>query len=135
MINGNWKVALYLDDKASTEQRDALQAIFSGAAGGPVGALAPLVGEVIGVASAPITYNKEAKKRSVRIGNVMNLAIEALPSMKPDGSEAWVSSGHPFAPDMLVLASGQQGSTFNDHGMSWDNSGKNGHYAAINWSN
>jgi hypothetical protein len=28
-----------------------------------------------------------------------------------------------------------QGSTFNDHGMRWDNSGKNGHYAPINWSN
>ncbi len=34
MANGGWKVALYLDDRASQEQAEALGAIFSGAAGG-----------------------------------------------------------------------------------------------------
>jgi len=29
---------------------------------------------------------------------------------------------------------GEPGSTFSDHGMRWDNSGKNGHYAPIRWS-
>lgn len=135
MATGNWKVALYLDDKGSPEQQEALQAIFSGAAGGPVGALAGFVGEVVGVSAVPISYTKNDKTRTVSMGNVMKLAVEALPSMKADGGEAWVSSGHPFAPDMLVLASGQQGSTYSDHGFNWDNSGKNGHYAAISWSN
>jgi hypothetical protein len=135
MGGGDWKVALYIDDKGSKEQQEALQAIFSGAAGGPVGMLADFVGEVVGVSAVPIDYKKDGKKRAVSMGNVMKLAIEAIPSMKADGGEAWVSSGHPFAPDMLVLASGQQGSTYSDHGFNWDNSGKNGHYAAINWSN
>lgn len=135
MGGGNWKVALYVDDKGSAAQQEALQAIFSGAAGGPVGVLAGLVGEVLGVSAVPITFTKDGKKRSVSMGNVMKLAIEAIPSMKEDGSEAWVSSGHPFAPEMLVLAAGQQGSTYSDHGFNWDNSGKNGHYAAISWSN
>ena len=134
MGGGNWKVALYVDEKGSAEQRDALQGIFAGAVGGPMGAFAPLVGEVLGVKSAPIDYVKDGKKRSVRIGGFMEMAVEALPSMKPDGSEASVSMGHPFAPDWLALASGQQGSRYNDYGMSWDNSGKNGHYAPIAWS-
>jgi hypothetical protein len=34
----------------------------------------------------------------------------------------------------LALAVGSSGSTFTDHGMRWDNSGKNGHYAPISWS-
>jgi hypothetical protein len=33
------------------------------------------------------------------------------------------------------MAVGEQNSTWTDYGMNWDNSGKNGHYAAINWSN
>ena len=34
----------------------------------------------------------------------------------------------------LALAMGAEGSTFSDHGMRWDNSRRNGHYAPINWS-
>ena len=135
MGGGNWKVALYIDSNGTPEQQEALQAIFSGAAGGPVGMLGDFVGEVLGVSAVPITYTKDGKKRSVSMGSVMNMAVEAIPSMKADGSEAWVSSGHPFAPDHLALAAGQQGSTYTDHGFKWDNSGKNGHYAAISWSN
>ena len=34
MTDGNWKVALYLDDRATPEQSEALGAVFSGGAGG-----------------------------------------------------------------------------------------------------
>jgi hypothetical protein len=54
--------------------------------------------------------------------------------MHPSG-ETWAALGHPVAPDKMALAVGIAGSTFADHGMRWDNSGKNGHYAPINWSN
>jgi hypothetical protein len=47
----------------------------------------------------------------------------------------WANTGHPAAPDKLALAVGAPGNTFGDHGMRWDNSGKNGHYAPIRWSN
>lgn len=40
MAQGNWSVALYLDERADEQQNQALQAIFTGAAGGPVAALA-----------------------------------------------------------------------------------------------
>ena len=49
--------------------------------------------------------------------------------------EIWAAVGHPVAPDKFALAVGGKGSTFADHGMRWDNSGKNGHYAPISWSN
>ena len=56
MIEGNWQVALYVDERADDAQSQALQAIFSGAAGGTMGAFAPLVGEVLGARSVPIRY-------------------------------------------------------------------------------
>jgi len=134
MADGNWSVALYLDVRANDRQREPLQAIFTGAAGGPIAALAPLISKVLGVKAVPITYTSVDKKRSVEIPEVLHLAVHAAPSIVPD-KEIWATNAHPFAPEGLAMAVGDQGSTFKDYGMRWDNSGKNGHYAPIKWSN
>ena len=134
MADGNWSVALYLDARADDRQRQALQAIFTGAAGGPIAALAPLISKVLGIKAVPITYSSIDKKRSVEISGVLHMAVHATPSFLPD-KEIWATNAHPFAPDGLAMAVGDQGSTWEDYGMRWDNSGKNGHYAAIKWSN
>ena len=61
MTDGGWRVALYLDDRANAEQSDALGAVFSGGAGGYLAGLAPLIGEVAGVAPATITFDQEGR--------------------------------------------------------------------------
>ena len=45
MSEGNWRLGLLIDEDASDEQTEKLAAVFSGSLGGPMGALAPLVGE------------------------------------------------------------------------------------------
>ena len=131
---GGWKVALYVDEQANENQRNALGAILSGNEGGPMAAFAPLIGEMLGLKFVPITFTKDGKRRAVEIPGVAHMSVVGVPSMKPD-TEVWVESGHPFSPDRLSLATGEQNSTLTDYGMSWDNSGKNGHYASITWSN
>ncbi len=133
MAEGNWSVGLYVDERANEQQRQSLGAIFSGSAGGSLGALAPLISTVLGAKSVSITFNIEGKHRSVEIPNIMHLAVNPLPSMDPN-NEIWALNAHPFSPK-LAMAVGDQNSTWADYGMSWDNSGKNGHYASINWSN
>lgn len=133
MADGNGSVALYLDERADDGQREALQAIFSGAAGGPVGLLAPLVSEVLGIRSVPIRYVKDGNRRSVEIPGIAAVAVRAIPSAFGD-EVLWVSNAHPFAKDGLALAVGDEGSTWSDYGLSWDNSGKNAHFAEIAWS-
>ena len=54
MTEGNWKLGVYVDDGASEEQFDKLVKVFSGELGGPMGGLAPLIGEVRGVERAAI---------------------------------------------------------------------------------
>lgn len=130
---GNASVALYLDERADERQREALQAIFSGAAGGPPAALAPLITTVLGVKTVPIHWHKEGKRRAVEIPGVASLAVRAVPSMNPD-EEIWASNAHPLAMERLAMAVGDAGSTFADYGMRWDNAGKNAHYAPIRWS-
>ncbi len=134
MAEGNWTVAAYVDQRANDQQMEALGTIFSGGAGGPMAAFAPLIGKNLGAKKVPITYQVKGKTRAVEIPGIMHMSVQALPSLRGD-EEMWVNAGHPVNPDKLALAVGAQGSTFADHGMRWDNSGKNGHYASINWSN
>jgi hypothetical protein len=61
MLEVKWKVALYVDERATQDQRDALTQIFSGQAGGHLAGVAPLIGEVLGVKAAPIEYRAEQR--------------------------------------------------------------------------
>lgn len=133
MADGNWQVALYIDDQAAEDQHAALQAIFTGSAGGVMASLAPLIGEVLGVRSASIRWQKDGKRRSVEVDDVMAVSVRATPSIDPDG-EIWARNAHPFAPQGVAMAVGEDGSTYTDHGLQWDNSGKNAHFAPIDWS-
>jgi hypothetical protein len=134
MADGNWTLAAYIDERANDEQAAALGAIFGGAEGGPMAAFAPLVGKHLGVKKVEIKYVINGKTRSAEIPGIMHMAVEPLGTMHPSG-EIWGAVGHPVAPDKLAFGVGTRGSTFADHGMRWDNSGKNGHYAPISWSN
>jgi len=134
MADGNWTAAAYIDDRADDRQTAALGAIFTGAEGGPIAAFAPLIATQLGVKKVPIRYSIQGKSRSVEIPNIMQMAVEPIPTMHPSG-EIWTTLGHPVAPDRIALAMGRSGSTFADYGMRWDNSGRNGHYARITWSN
>ena len=134
MADGNWSAAAYIDDRADDRQTAALGAIFTGAEGGPMAAFAPLIATQLGVKKVPIRYSFQGKSRSVEIPSIMQMAVEPIPTMHPSG-EIWTTLGHPVAPDRIALAMGRSGSTFADYGMRWDNSGRNGHYAPISWSN
>src|SRR5437667_7700080 len=65
MGKGNWSVGVIADERASAEQREAITAIASGAAGGPMSALSGLVGQFLGVESAPIRFERNGAKWSV----------------------------------------------------------------------
>jgi len=135
MIEGNWAVALYVDEGADARQQEALQAIFAGATGGVMGGFAPLIGEVLGIKSVPITYRREGKRRSVEIPDIMQMAVRSVPSVAGEEQEIIATNAHPFAPAGVAMAVGEDNSTWADYGLRWDNSGRNGHHAAITWSN
>lgn len=134
MGDGNWSVAVYVDERADEQQREALQQIFTGAAGGPPGGLAPLISTVLGVKTVPIHFSKEGKRRAVEVPGVLQLAVHATPGLDSK-QEVWIPNTHPFAPEGMALAVGEEGNVWTDYGMRWDNSGKFGDYAPINWSN
>jgi hypothetical protein len=76
MTDGNWRLGLFIDDKASEEQAEKLLGVFSGQLGGPMAALGPLVGENLGVERAPIAIQEEGLKHSVKVGDAIEFEIE-----------------------------------------------------------
>lgn len=133
MADGDWTVALYVDERANQAQRDALQAIFAGGAGGPMGNFAPLISKVLGIAAVPINWRAEDRRRSIEIPGRMQMGVTAAPGLVPDDA-IWARNAHPFASE-VAMAVGTEASTWADYGLRWDNSGKNGHYAPIDWTN
>ncbi len=81
MTEGGWKAALYLDERADPDQAKALGAIFSGQAGGHLANVAPLIGTVTGVHSAPIRFQSDGGRRSVNAGDVLAMDVEELKGM------------------------------------------------------
>ena len=78
MTDGNWKLGVFVDERASDEQMDKLVAVFGGQLGGPMAGLAPLVGEMLGVERAAITISDDGLRHSVRVGDAIDFEIEDI---------------------------------------------------------
>jgi len=130
MMQTKWKVALYLDERASADQQKALGGIFSGQAGGHLAAVAPLIGEVMGVKAVPIEYAATGKQRSLRIPKIAEADIEAL---EGQGGALVTIQNHPFTavPGQPAVVSTSKRLKISDYGLSLDLNGKNGFYSAF----
>jgi hypothetical protein len=132
MSEGNWKAVLYLDERATQAQKDALTQIFTGQVGGHPAVMATLIDEVLGVKSVPIDYRAEGKQRSLRIPEVAEAEIEAL--VGEDNTEITVSNC------LLCISPGHQGVVaksrrvnYRDHGLQLEVSGKHGSYSPFTY--
>ena len=76
ILAGNWNVRIYLDDKASAQQKDALVAVWTGKLGGPTADLAKLVAKVDAVEQVPITFEVEGVKGTLRVGKAIEAGLE-----------------------------------------------------------
>jgi hypothetical protein len=133
MTDGNWKAALLTDDGASAEQTEAINAIFGGTVGGPLGDLAPLIGEMVGGGPAAIDYADDGFHHRVTIGDLVDIAVEDFVSpLDPTGKGIRVS-GVGFPADTLAAGTATKAAV-NAYGMSWDTTGKNSFSAPFAWS-
>lgn len=135
MGDGNIKVGLIVDEKATDEQVAAIGDIASGTAGGPMAALAPLVTEFAGVERRPVSFDMEGMTRSVTAGELVDQAIAGVPSLSKEGEPMYIeNTAHPVSA-RLALANATR-SHFNVFGIQWDDSSgsRNGHFAPFSWA-
>jgi len=76
VLKGNWKVALFVDDKSTDQQQSALVDVWTGKLGGPVADVAQLVGEVVSVERVPITYDIQEGRGTIKIGSIAEADME-----------------------------------------------------------
>jgi hypothetical protein len=137
MGKGNWSAGVIVDERASAEQRDAIVAIASGAAGGPMAALSGLIANFAGVQSAEIRFEREGVRWSVSAATLVRMAAEPAMGIDPAAKEPLqlANTGHP-ANSNFSLAHATH-SQVNAFGLSWsDTSGRNnGQYAPFTWAN
>ena len=130
-----WKAALYIDDRATTDQSDSLIKIFSGQAGGFFHIFATnFIGEVLGIKSVPIEFGINGKRRSLHMKDSMELDIEGVIGGDENQESRIVNQAFSAVPGSDLVVARATKYRYDDHGMKWDNSGKNGFYCKFRYS-
>jgi hypothetical protein len=132
MTEGNWTVEPYIDARASEPQRAALEQIISARAGGALGRFEPLIAKRLPAKVTPITFTSEGRIRKLSIPNVAEVTVEGV--LGADSQQVWFDNVAHFANRRLAAAKSTS-SHFKDQAFSFENSGRNGHFAPIKWSN
>jgi hypothetical protein len=104
MSEGNWRLGVVIDADASDEQAEKLGGVFSGALGGPMEALGPLVGENLGMERQPIEVREDGLTHSVRIGDQVDFEIEDIVPFGVESGEPARITGifHPVGSELTV---------------------------------
>jgi hypothetical protein len=76
ILKGNWRAAVYVSDTATKQQEEALLKVYTGKLGGPVADLVKLIGEVVSVERAPITFDVHGGKGTIKIGATAYAELE-----------------------------------------------------------
>lgn len=131
MIDGGWKVGLYVDDGATDEQFGALGAVFSGQRGGIWAGVSALVVEMLGAERVPITFSGSGRTHRLRVGDTIDMEIEDW--VLPNGDEVAKLTGMVFPAPVLTLARSTR-SHVDAFGIRMESLGTNGHSASFAWA-
>jgi len=124
MTDGNWKLGVFVDDRASDDQMNKLVGVFGGQMGGPMAALAPLVGEMLGVERAPFDVVDDGVHHSVKIGDAIDFEIEDIVPFGIETGQPVRFDGmfHPVGSNLTIAEARR--SSINAFGISYE--GKTG---------
>ena len=134
MLEGNWRLGMVIDDGASDEQADKLGAVFGGQKGGPMEALAPLIGEMLGVERTAIDFSESNGTHSLRIEGEADVDFE-IEDVVPFGIETGepvklVGVFHPASSTLTISKATR--SRVNAFGIEYE--GKAGFSAPFSWA-
>ncbi len=134
MTDGNWRLGVLLDDAASDEQAEKLGAVFGGQLGGPMEALAPLVGEQLGVERVRMEVSHADGAHRIEVGDDGELEVqEVVPFGKENGEPARLSGVfHPAGEDLTVARATK--SRVSAFGVEFDFEGRSAFANPFSWA-
>ena len=131
MGRGNWKVAAYIDKRASEAAYDGLIEIFSGKARGTTGLFSLLVGEFLGAERAPVVFETEGNARRLMVGKKIQGEVVPIEGADLELPVMLSNSGYWMGPDIMV-ATARKGRV-RDRGRVWDFDGRSAEICQIEW--
>lgn len=120
---GKWEGALYISDKASAEQKKAVEEFVKGKWGGVYGKL--------DVKSAPMETKIEADRRELTMGRIATIKIAALKNQ--DGTSP-VIENPPFSLYPKLHCAKAEVHTYDDGTSKWDFAGHNAFFGAFEYT-
>jgi hypothetical protein len=132
MARGNWKAAVFVDERASQAAYLGIIEIFSGRARGTTGLFKVLVSEFLGAERAKITYETEGKTRRISVGKKIQGEIVPVQGKDPDRDIVATNTEYWMGPDITV-ATATKGRV-RAFGRVWDFEGRSAEICQIDWS-
>jgi len=132
MIEGNWTEVLLIDEAASAGQRQAIETILSGRAGGPWEVLARFVGERLPTRTVSIRMVDEGKVKRVAIEGLLEASIEAIRGQDRSQPVTFENIYNQVHSASQVIARGA--SRYDDGRIAFHNEGTHGLYSTFSWS-
>ena len=128
VLQGNWRVAVFIDERATEDQMAAILEAYTGKLGGPLADLAGLIGEVVDVQRAPIRHEVKGGHGILQVGDNA-VSAEMEPFIGADGSTKTtlrdsVFSTVPGSPAYVAKASYNR-VNLPQYGMVWSFEGRN----------
>jgi hypothetical protein len=133
MHEGNWKLGVLIDDRASDEQAEKLGAVFAGALGGPMGALSGLVTEQLGVERAPMELSSENGRHKLRVGDFGQVSVEDVIPFGLDAPARLSGIFHPAGSE-LTIAKAADDSEVTAFGRKFGGGGKSAFSHPFAWA-
>jgi hypothetical protein len=132
-------IAFFLDERANQQQREALQMIFSGKAGGFMAEFSKLIGEVRGLDFAPIRFEvaDDLSYWNAEIPGKVLAKAEALTGpMTPSGKRVQTLNppGSEVGPGTVATWGTAVADEVNTMGFEWKRKGRSSKHIPFDWS-
>jgi len=136
MIDGDWRVGIYIDEGADGEQAAALEGIFTGDSGGPWSILSRFVGQRLPTRRCAIRFEEAESGRlsRVEIPGVLSATAEPIRGHDKKNVATLVNLHNTLYEPVHVVARGRF--ELRDHGMEWTAAERGNHaiLTSFDWS-
>lgn len=131
----NWTIAAYITDKANDEQYKALDEILSGKIGGGPEILYATVEEVKPTkkCGVNVVFSENDRCITTVIDDIAKCKVTAIPGVHDD-EVVELTNCHGLTKNGRCVQGVTGLMTYNDHGFSFNNTGRSGLYAEYVWA-
>ena len=132
MIDGDWTEVILIDEAASEPQRQAIDAILTGRAGGPWAILGRFVGTRLPTRMVPIHIVDEERSKRIIVGNLLDGTVTWIRGRERDAPVTFENMFNQIHASSMVVARGS--SRYDDGRIVIATEGTHGLWSQFRWA-